>query len=202
MRATTISLIATKVHFFRERAKVLLDVDLAVLYGVRPKRLKEAVRRNKDRFPKDFMFQLSAKEWQNLRTQFASSSWGGQRYRPFAFTEQGVAMLSGVLNSSRAIKTNIAIMRTFVALRNWMQSNKELAERINQLENKYDAQFKIVFDAIRQLIQHRLDSGSGQNPAKLLFSESINLINPSNPIIFNQFGTADDLVYLFYGNQI
>jgi hypothetical protein len=148
----TSDLIASKIYLLRGE-RVLLDVDLALLYGVKAKRLKEAVRRNLGRFPEDFMFQLSVEEWQNLRSQIASSSWGGQRYPPYAFSEQGVAMLSSVLRSTTAINLNNAIMRTFVGLRKWMQSNKELATKIPQLENKYDSQFKVVFDAIRQLIQ-------------------------------------------------
>lgn len=156
---TTTDFIATKILFLRGE-KVLLDADLALLYGVETKRLKEAVKRNIDRFPDDFMFQLSDNEWQNLRSQFASSSshagkagWGGTRYPPFAFTEQGVAMLSGVLRSPRAIETNIAIMRTFVALRKIMETNKDLAAKIRQLERKYDQRFKLVFDAIQRLIK-------------------------------------------------
>ena len=162
--------VVNKIYFLRGE-KVLLDVDLALLYGVETKRLKEAVRRNINRFPADFMFRLSQREWSNLRSQFASSSlkltgrtlprinqgreksWGGQRYPSFAFTEQGVAMLSGILNSPRAIETNIAIMRTFVALRKWMKSNKALATKIRQLESKYDKQFNVVFEAIRQLLK-------------------------------------------------
>jgi len=149
--------IATKILFLRGE-KVLLDADLALLYGVETKRLKEAVRRNLARFPEDFMFQLSDEEWKNLRTQFASSSWGGQRYPPFAFTEQGVAMLSGILNSPRAIETNIAIMRTFVALRKLMESNQDLATKIRQLERKYDQRFKLVFDTIQQLIKQEKEA--------------------------------------------
>ena len=149
---TTIDYIASKIYFMRGE-KVLLDSDLALLYGVTTKVLKQAVRRNKERFPKDFMFALTVKEFDNVRSQIVTSSWGGKRYLPFAFSEQGVAMLSGILKSPRAIKTNIAIMRTFVTLRRLMQSNKELAEKIKQLEGKYDQQFKAVFDAIRQLIQ-------------------------------------------------
>ena len=147
--------ISTKIYFLRGE-KVLLDADLAQLYKVEVKRLKEMVRRNITRFPEDFMFELSDIEWSTLRTQIASLELGRgkySKYPPFAFTEQGVAMLSGILNSPRAIETNIAIMRTFVALRKWMQSNKELASKIKQLESKYDEQFKVVFDAIRQLIQ-------------------------------------------------
>jgi hypothetical protein len=136
----------------------LLDADLALLYGVDTKRLKEAVRRNLARFPEDFIFQLSDEEWKNLRTQFASSSWGGTRYPPFAFTEQGVAMLSGILNSPRAIETNIAIMRTFVALRKLMETNKDLAAKIRQLEKKYDQRFKLVFDTIQQLIKQEKEA--------------------------------------------
>ena len=145
-------LVASKIHFFRSE-KVLLDSDLAFLYGVETKVLKQTVRRNINRFPQDFMFELTGEEFANLRSQIVTSSWGGQRRPPFAFTEQGVAMLSGILKSPRAIQTNIAIMRTFVALRRWMQSNKELAAKVQQLEDKFDSQFKVVFDAIRQLIQ-------------------------------------------------
>lgn len=149
---TTSDFIATKILFLRGE-RVLLDADLALLYRVETKRLKEIVRRNLVRFPDDFMFQLTNEEWQNLRSQFASSSWGGTRYPPFAFTEQGVAMLSGILNSPRAVETNIAIMRTFVALRKLMETNTELAAKIRQLERKYDQRFKLVFDAIQKLIK-------------------------------------------------
>jgi hypothetical protein len=154
---TTTNFLATKIISLRGE-QVLLDADLAMLYSVETKRLKEAVRRNLVRFPEDFMFQLSDEEWQNLRTQFASSSWGGQRYPPFAFTEQGVAMLSGILNSPRAIETNIAIMRTFVALRRLMESNKDLASKIRQLEKKYDQRFKLVFDTIQKLIKQEKET--------------------------------------------
>ena len=146
--------IASKIYFLRGE-RVLLDSDLALLYGVESKRLKEAVRRNIARFPVDFMFEMTFREWPPLRTQIASLEGRGKysKYPPMAFTEQGVAMLSGILNSSRAIETNVAIMRTFVELRRLMQSNKELASKIRQLENKYDAQFKGVFEAIQQLIR-------------------------------------------------
>ena len=152
--------IANKIIFLRNE-KVLLDYDLALLYDVESKRLKEVVRRNIGRFPDDFMFELSTDEWTSLRTQIASLKGGrGQhpKYPPMAFTEQGVAMLSGMLNSHRAIETNIAIMRTFVALRKWMQSNKELAAKIRQLERKYDQHFKLVFNAIHQLIKQERES--------------------------------------------
>ena len=134
--------------------KVLLDVHLAALYGVRTKRLNEQVRRNRSRFPEDFMFQLTSEEAASLRSQFATSNKGrgGRRYAPYAFTEQGVAMLSTVLNSERAIQVNIEIMRAFVRLRRMLASNAQMARKLVDLESKYDAQFKVVFDAIRQLM--------------------------------------------------
>lgn len=133
--------------------KVMLDADLAELYAVETKMLVRAVKRNIDRFPSDFMIQLSKEEFENLRFQFGTSSrWGGRRYLPYAFTEQGVAMLSSVLSSDRAIKVNIEIMRAFVSLRQMLASNKELSKKFDELEKKYDVQFKVVFDAIRQLM--------------------------------------------------
>lgn len=133
--------------------KVILDEDLAELYGVEVKRLNEQVRRNLDRFPADFMFQLTNQEFTDLKSQFATSSqWGGRRTPPYAFSEQGVAMLSSVLHSKRAVQVNIEIMRTFVRLRKLLASNAELAERLDQLEAKYDGQFRTVFEAIRQLM--------------------------------------------------
>jgi hypothetical protein len=133
--------------------KVILDRDLADLYGVETKTLNRAVQRNLDRFPGDFMFQLSLEDLENLRCQNGtSSSWGGRRYPPYAFTEQGVAMLSSVLNSPRAVQVNIEIMRTFVQLRQMLASNEGLARKLAALEKKYDEQFKAVFDAIRQLM--------------------------------------------------
>ena len=134
--------------------KVMLDADLAELYGVPTKRLNEAVRRNATRFPEDFMFQITAEEAENLRSQIATSSlWGGRRYLPLAFTEQGVSMLSSVLNSERAIQVNVAIMRAFVRIRKLLTSHKDLARKLEALEGKYDAQFKVVFDAIRALME-------------------------------------------------
>jgi len=134
--------------------RVLLDTHLADLYGVTTKRLNEQVRRNRSRFPGDFMFQLTQEEVESLRSQFATSNQGrgSRRYAPYAFTEQGVAMLSTVLNSERAIRVNIEIMRAFVRLRQMLTSNAQLARRLDALEKKYDAQFKVVFDAIRQLM--------------------------------------------------
>ncbi len=130
----------------------MLDFDLAALYGVETKVLKQTVKRNIERFPEDFMFELTLTEFTNLRSQIVTSSWGGIRYQPFAFTEQGVAMLSGILKSERAIEVNIAIMRTFVQLRKLMSSNDELAKKINDMEKKYDEQFHVIFEAIKQLI--------------------------------------------------
>lgn len=131
----------------------MLDSKLAMLYGVETKALVRAVQRNRSRFPADFMFQLSPDEFANLRYQFGTSNArGGRRYRPYVFTEQGVAMLSTVLKSERAIAVNIAIMRAFVKLRELLSTHKDLAKKLEALEQKYDAQFKVVFDAIRQLM--------------------------------------------------
>jgi hypothetical protein len=135
--------------------KVLLDRDLAELYGVPTKVLKQAVKRNIDRFPSDFMFVLSRQEVTNLRSQIVTSSspqWGGARYQPMAFTEQGVAMLSSVLNSDRAIDVNIEIMRAFVRLRQMLIAHKDLARKLAALEKKYDDHFKVVFEAISELM--------------------------------------------------
>jgi ORF6N domain len=152
--------------------KVMLDYDLAALYGVDTGALNRAVKRNGDRFPDDFMFQLGGDEWERLRCQIgiskkgtgvshsalrfqsctSKSSRGGRRYLPYAFTEQGVAMLSSVLRSARAVQVNVAIMRTFVRLREMLLSNADLARKLRRLEKKYDAQFKVVFDAIRELM--------------------------------------------------
>ena len=134
--------------------KVMLDNDLAKLYGVSTGRLNEQVRRNIKRFPPDFMFVLTVEEDQVLRSQFAISKKGrgGRRYRPLAFTEQGVAMLSSVLNSERAIQVNIAIMRAFVRLRQILATHKALAKKLEEMESKYDRQFRAVFEAIRELM--------------------------------------------------
>jgi hypothetical protein len=132
---------------------VILDSDLADLYGVPVKRLLEAVRRNLDRLPADFMFQLDKQKLARLRSQFATSNGrGGRRYVPYAFTEQGVAMLSSVLRSKRAVLVNIEIMRAFVRLRRILASNAALARKLDELEAKYDEQFRVVFDAIRELM--------------------------------------------------
>ena len=135
--------------------KVMLDSHLAELYKLPTFRLNEAVKRNRQRFPQDFMFRLSAEETKSLTSQIAISKpgRGGRRTLPYVFTEQGVAMLSSVLNSERAIAVNIAIMRTFVRLRQILATHKELAERLNSMEQKYDKQFKVVFDILRQLME-------------------------------------------------
>jgi DNA-binding PadR family transcriptional regulator len=158
--------------------KIILDTSLAALYRVETRVLIQAVKRNLNRFPEDFMFQLSKEEFSNLRSQFViSSQWGGlqtleeaeclrsqivtlktgrgehRKYLPYAFTEQGVAMLSSVLRSDRAVQVNIEIMRAFVRLRQMLESHKGLAKKLENLEKKYDAQFKVVFDAIRQLME-------------------------------------------------
>jgi len=146
-----IEVIERKIYIIRGQ-KVMLDSDLAELYNITTKVLVQAVKRNLRRFPADFMFQLTNQEVAILRSQFVTSSWGGRRYVPYAFTEQGVAMLSSVLNSDRAVDVNIQIMRTFVKLREMIASHKDLAKRLDELEKKYDVQFKMVFDAIRQLM--------------------------------------------------
>jgi hypothetical protein len=133
--------------------KVMLDRDLAELYDVETKVLKQAVRRNIDRFPEDFMFELSKEEFKNLRSQFVTSSWGGLRYSPMVFSEQGVAMLSTVLRSERAIQVNIQIMRTFTKLRQMLSTHEDLKRKIGSMEKKYDQQFQIVFEAIKQLLE-------------------------------------------------
>ena len=131
----------------------MLDKDLAELYQVETYNLNKAVKRNRERFPSDFMFPLTGEEFKNLIFHFGISRWGGTRKLPNAFTEQGVAMLSTVLRSSRAVQVNIEIMRAFVKLRQIVASNKELAQKLEELEKKYDTQFKIVFDANRQIMQ-------------------------------------------------
>src|SRR5436305_13556009 len=134
--------------------RVMLDRDLAALYGLATKVLKQAVRRNLDRFPNDFMFVLDTNEFRSWRSQLVTSKADqkGLRYAPMAFTEHGILMLSSVLNSDRAIQVNIEIMRAFVNLRRMLASNVELAGKLKELESKYDRQFKVVFDAIRRLM--------------------------------------------------
>ena len=133
--------------------RVILDQDLASLYGVETRVLVQAVKRNPARFPSDFMFRLTGPEFERSRSQFViSKGSGGRRHRPYAFTEQGVAMLSSVLHSRRAVQVNVEIMRAFVRLRHLLVSHERLARKLAVMERRYDAQFKVVFDAIRQLM--------------------------------------------------
>jgi len=148
-------IIQSKIFIIKDH-KIMLDKDLAQLYGVSTSRLNEQVKRNIKRFPTDFMFQLTKNESQRLMSQFAISSWGGRRKLPYVFTEQGVAMLSSVLNSDRAIEVNIQIMRVFVRLKELMISHKDLARKIEALERKFrghDKKFILVFEAIKQLLE-------------------------------------------------
>lgn len=152
-------IITDKIYYIRGE-KVLLDRDLSSLYGIETKALKQAVRRNLKRFPGDFMFVLTNNELKNLRSQIVTSSWGGLRYPPMAFSEQGVAMLSSVLNSERAIEVNIFIMRAFVNLRKLIHSNLELKEKLKELErltnkkfNEHDEKIQLIFEAITSLIK-------------------------------------------------
>ena len=149
--------------------RVMLDTDLAALYGVPVRSLNQAVGRNRGRFPADFMFRLTAAEFRRLRSQtvISKNSRGGRRTAPYVFTEQGVAMLSSVLRSDRAVRVNIEIMRTFVRLRQMLRANADLARKLSALEQRYDEQFKIVFDAIRRLVaapepnRRRIGFGAG-----------------------------------------
>ena len=148
---TSIENITGLIYRIRSK-KVMLDRDLAELYGVETKRLKEQVRRNIERFPEDFMYELSKDEYDNLRSQIATSSWGGARYLPMAFTEHGVLMLSSVLKSDRAIQVNIQIMRAFTKLRHFIFDNAELRKEIDELRADTDGKFRIVFETLDQLL--------------------------------------------------
>ncbi|MFA5351324.1 MAG: ORF6N domain-containing protein [Candidatus Omnitrophota bacterium] len=148
-------IVATKILLVRGR-KVILDRDLAQLYGVKTKELNQAVQRNLERFPSDFMYQLTQEEVVNLKSQIVTSSWGGVRKPPRVFTEQGVAMLSGLLNSKKAIHVNIAIMRAFVKLRELLLTHKELAQKLEELERKYqlhETDIQVIFEAIKRLLE-------------------------------------------------
>jgi hypothetical protein len=148
-----LQVIQQKIYEIRGQ-RVMLDFDLAELYETETKYLKRAVRANMKRFPPDFMFELSKSEWEILRCNIGTSnSWGGTRYFPFAFNEQGVAMLSGILNSDIAIDVNISIMRAFVLVRQFALTHNELASKLQDLESKYNKQFKDVYDAINFLLQ-------------------------------------------------
>lgn len=171
--------IRSLIHHIRGKA-VMLDNNLAEIYKVQTKVLNQAVQRNIDRFPDDFMFQLTQSEFDNLRSQIVTSNRGGRRYLPFAFTEQGVAMLSSVLNSDVAIKANIHIMRAFVQIRRLGITYVDLKKKIDRMENKYDHQFKVVFDAIRQLLNP---------PAPLKPKRQIGFAPPEKIIINNPHHT-------------
>jgi hypothetical protein len=144
-------LLSSKIFIIRGH-KVMLDRDLAALYGVGTRDLNKAVSRNPERFPEDFMFRIDKGERKNLMFQFGTSSWGGTRKPPCVFTEHGILMLSSVLKSRRAIEVNIQIMRTFTRLRELLSTHADLRRKLEEMEKKYDCQFKAVFDAIRSLI--------------------------------------------------
>ena len=153
-REIAVEIVATKILLVRGK-KVMLDKDLAGLYGVETRDLNKAVKRNFQRFPEDFMFQLTEEE-RNLMFQIGTSSWGGTRKLPYVFTEQGVAMLSSVLKSERAIWVNIAIMRAFVKLRELLLTHKELAQKLEELERKYqlhETDIQVIFEAIKRLLE-------------------------------------------------
>ena len=135
--------------------KVMLDFDLAQLYEIETKVLKQSIRRNLNRFPSDFMFELTPDEFTSLRSQIVPSSWGGTRYLPFAFTEHGVTMLASILNSDKAININIQIVRAFITLRNWALNYKELADKIAQLENDNDKKFADIYEALNYLVSEK-----------------------------------------------
>ena len=147
----SIEQISGRIYFIRGQ-RVMLDRDLANLYGVETKRLKEQVRRNIERFPDDFMFELTKNEFEILRSQFATSSWGGLRYAPMAFTEHGVLMISSVLKNDKAVQVNIQIMRAFIKFRAMLSAHKDLDRKIEEMERKYNNRFQIVFETLDQLI--------------------------------------------------
>ena len=152
MDLITVATIETRILVVRNQ-RVMLDSDLAEVYGVVTKRLVEQVKRNLERFPEDFMFQLNPEEYNNLRSQIATSSQhGGRRYLPYAFTEYGALMLASVLRSERAVSMSIYVVRAFVRLREMLSTHEDLRRKIEEMESRYDYQFKIVFDALRELI--------------------------------------------------
>ena len=163
--------IMSKIYVIRGQ-KVMLDMDLAELYGLETKQLKRAVRRNEKRFPLDFMFELSNDEFENLRSNFGTSSWGGIRYAPMAFTEQGVAMLSSVLNSDRAILVNIRIIRIFTRMREMLIAHQDILEKISQIEQKiadHDENILMVFEYLRQLERSRQQQEEQANRKRIGF---------------------------------
>ncbi len=149
-----IEYIESKIYII-QGVKIMIDLDLSELYEVPTKRLNEQVKRNLKRFPKDFMFILTDQETSNLRSHFATSRWGGRRTNPYAFTEQGIAMLSSVLNSNKAIDVNIKIMRAFVKMREFLISHNDLNRKLKDLEKKYNYQFDIVFKTIEDLVAEK-----------------------------------------------
>jgi hypothetical protein len=151
-KVVSVEVIERSILLIRDQ-RVMLDADLASLYGVTTSALVQAVKRNLDRFPGDFMFQVTQKEFTGLRSQNVISKRGGRRYPPYAFTEQGVAMLSSVLRSDQAVRVNVEIMRVFVRLRQTLSTHEQLARRLDALERQYDARFRAVFKAIRQLVE-------------------------------------------------
>ena len=147
-----VELIESAILFIRGE-RVILDTDLASIYNVETRSLIQAVKRNRERFPADFMFQLTRKEFDSLRSQSViSTARGGRRYLPYAFTEHGALMAANILNSKRAVQASVQVVRAFIKLRQMLNSNAELARKLSDLERKYDSQFKVVFDAIRQLM--------------------------------------------------
>lgn len=163
-----LSLIQSKIYEIRGQ-KVMLDFDLAEMYEVSTKVFNQAIKRNANRFPQDFMFQLNQKEFDNLRSQIVTSSWGGRRYLPYAFTEQGVAMLSSVLNSDKAIEVNIAIIRTFVLIRQHALNYKELQQKLLKLKKKYNKNFKENYHALNLLLEDKATQEDLSNRERIGF---------------------------------
>ena len=160
-----------KIYVIRGR-KVMLDKDLAELYGVETKVLKQQVKRNIERFPDDFMFELIPEEFSNLRSQIVTSSWGGTRYMPMVFTEQGVAMLSSVLNSQQAISVNIQIIRVFTKMREMLETNKDILQKLDQLQNKeieQDEKIMLIFEYLKQLEQVKQEELEQENRKRIGF---------------------------------
>jgi hypothetical protein len=149
----------TKAIYLIRNQKVMMDSELAEMYGVQTKVLNQAEKRNMDRFPDDFMFQLSVNEWENLQSQIVTASWGGRRTSPYMFTEQGVAMLSSVLNSSNAIQVNISIMRVFVKMRQWSANYEELAKKLDELsetQGEHNEHIRNIYNVIEELVRPAL----------------------------------------------
>jgi hypothetical protein len=172
----TLMEIAVIQHKIREirNQKVILDVDLAELYEVETKVLKQAVKRNIVRFPPDFMFQITPEEWINLRSQFVTSSWGGHRHLPLAFTEHGVTMLASILKSDRAIKMNIAIVRAFIALREVVFFYKEMADQISEIRNRlgeHDVQLNSIYEAIENMLDEKVKQRSWDDRDRIGFNQ-------------------------------